>query len=72
MKALRFKELTRTSHHGTSVEQKVPGENQTIFEANRRGRPPVWDYAVTSDPFHAYQRSYREAWQRTEERALLR
>ena len=53
------------------VEESVR-RRATIFEANRHGRPPVWDYAVTSDPFHAYQRSYREAWQKTEERALLR
>ena len=53
------------------VEESVR-RRATIFEANRHGRPPVWDYAVAGDPFHAYQRSYREAWQQTEERALLR
>ena len=44
----------------------------TVFEANRRGRAPVWDHAVENDPFRSWQRSYREAWQRTEKRALLR
>ena len=44
----------------------------TVFEANRRGRPPVWDHAVDNDPFRSWQRSYREAWQHTEERALFR
>ena len=44
----------------------------TIFEANSRGRPPVWDHAVDNDPYRSWQRSYREAWQKTEERALLR
>ena len=44
----------------------------TIFEANNRGRPPVWDHAVDNDPYRSWQRSYREAWQKTEERALLR
>ena len=44
----------------------------TIFEANERGRPPVWDHTVDNDPYRSYQRSYREAWQKTEERALHR
>ena len=44
----------------------------TIFEANKRCRPPVWDHAVDNDPYRFYQRSCREAWQTTEERALLR
>ena len=44
----------------------------TVFEANKRGRAPVWDHAVDNDPFRCWQRSYREAWQHTEERALLR
>ena len=32
MKTLGFEELTRTSHHGVSVELKAPGEGQPIFE----------------------------------------
>ena len=44
----------------------------TIFEANNCGKAPVWDYAVDNDPYRSYQRNYREAWQKTEERALLR
>ena len=44
----------------------------TVFEANRRGRAPVWDHAVDNDPSRSWQRSYREEWQTTEERALLR
>ncbi len=44
----------------------------TVFEANRRGRAPVWDHAVDNDPYRRWQRSYREAWQKTEARALLR
>ena len=32
MKTLGFEELTRTSHHGKSVELKAPGEGQPIFE----------------------------------------
>ena len=44
----------------------------TIFAANNCGRAPVWDHAVDNDPYRTYQRNYREAWQMTEERALLR
>ena len=44
----------------------------TIFEANKCGRAPVWAYAVNNDPYRSYQRNYREAWQKTEERALFR
>jgi glyoxylase I family protein len=31
MKTLGFEELTRTTHHGESVELRMPGENQPIF-----------------------------------------
>ena len=34
-RALGFKELTRTKHHGDSVEFQLPGENQPIFEIHR-------------------------------------
>ena len=34
-RALGFKELTRTRHHGDSVEFQLPGENQPIFEIHR-------------------------------------
>lgn len=33
--ALGFRELTRTKHHGDSIEFKLPGENQPIFEIHR-------------------------------------
>jgi catechol 2,3-dioxygenase-like lactoylglutathione lyase family enzyme len=33
-----FKLLTRTSHHGVSVEMQLPGENQPIFEIHQVGR----------------------------------
>jgi 4-hydroxyphenylpyruvate dioxygenase-like putative hemolysin len=32
---LGFKLLTRTKHHGTSVEMQLPGENQPIFEIHQ-------------------------------------
>ena len=35
MKTLGFEEITRTSHHGESVEMKAPGANQTIFEIHQ-------------------------------------
>ena len=35
MKTLGFEELTRTSHHGQSVELKAPGDNQPIFEIHQ-------------------------------------
>jgi glyoxylase I family protein len=34
-RALGFRELTRTKHHGDSVELQLPGENQPIFEIHR-------------------------------------
>ena len=34
-RALGFRELTRTTHHGNSVELQLPGENQPIFEIHR-------------------------------------
>lgn len=33
-----FKLLTRTSHHGVSVEMQLPGDNQPIFEIHQVGR----------------------------------
>ena len=33
-----FRLLTRTSHHGSSVEMQLPGENQPIFEIHQVGR----------------------------------
>ena len=35
MKALGCEELLRTSHHGESVELRMPGENQPIFEVHQ-------------------------------------
>ena len=35
MKRLGFEELTRTSHHGESIELQAPGENQPIFEIHQ-------------------------------------
>lgn len=32
-----FKVLTRTSHHGSSAELQLPGENQPIFEIHQVG-----------------------------------
>ena len=32
---LGFEVLARTTHHGGSVEVKLPGENQTIFELHQ-------------------------------------
>ena len=34
-RALGFRELARTKHHGDSVEFQLPGENQPIFEIHR-------------------------------------
>ena len=36
--AMGFKLLTRTRHHGTSVEMQLPGENQPIFEIHQVDR----------------------------------
>jgi len=36
--AMGFKLLTRTSHHGASVEMQLPGDNQPIFEIHQVGR----------------------------------
>ena len=33
-----FKVLTRTSHHGSSAELQLPGENQPIFEIHQVSR----------------------------------
>ena len=35
MKTMGFEELTRTSHHGESVEMRAPGPNQPIFEIHQ-------------------------------------
>ena len=34
-RALGFRELARTKHHGDSVELQLPGDNQPIFEIHR-------------------------------------
>ena len=34
-RALGFRELARTKHHGDSVEFQLPGDNQPIFEIHR-------------------------------------
>ena len=34
-RALGFQELTRTKHHGDSIEFQLPGPNQPIFELHR-------------------------------------
>jgi catechol 2,3-dioxygenase-like lactoylglutathione lyase family enzyme len=36
-RALGFRELARTKHHGDSVEFQLPGDNQPIFEIHRVG-----------------------------------
>ena len=36
--AMGFKLLTRTAHHGVSVEMQLPGDNQPIFEIHQVGR----------------------------------
>ena len=36
--AMGFKVLTRTTHHVSSVEMQLPGENQPIFEIHQVGR----------------------------------
>jgi catechol 2,3-dioxygenase-like lactoylglutathione lyase family enzyme len=36
--AMGFKLLTRTRHHGTSVEMQLPGDNQPIFEIHQVDR----------------------------------
>ena len=43
-----------------------------VYRAHARGDSPVWDYAMNIDPVSRYQRNYREPWQATEARALLR
>jgi lactoylglutathione lyase len=34
-KELGFREIRRTSHHGTSVELAIPGEGQPVWELHR-------------------------------------
>jgi glyoxylase I family protein len=34
-RALGFRELARTKHHGDSMELQLPGDNQPIFEIHR-------------------------------------
>jgi catechol 2,3-dioxygenase-like lactoylglutathione lyase family enzyme len=36
-RALGFRELARTKHHGDSIEFQLPGDNQPIFEIHRVG-----------------------------------
>ena len=43
-----------------------------IHETYEKGNPPVWDYAVNNDPWRLYQRSFREPWQVTEQKAILK
>ena len=43
-----------------------------VYRAHAEGIAPVWDYAMDNDPVRRYQRNYREPWQTTEARALLR
>jgi hypothetical protein len=43
-----------------------------IFETYEKRNPPVWDYAVDNDPWRFYQRSFREPWQDTENKAILK
>lgn len=39
---LGFEEVRRTEHHGLSVEMRLPGQNQVVFEfhAPREGQSP--------------------------------
>jgi catechol 2,3-dioxygenase-like lactoylglutathione lyase family enzyme len=37
LQRMGFKLLTRTSHHGSSAELQLPGENQPIFEIHQVG-----------------------------------
>ena len=37
LEKMGFKVLTRTSHHGSSAELQLPGENQPIFEIHQVG-----------------------------------
>lgn len=43
-----------------------------VYETYEQGNAPVWDYAVNNDPWRFYQRSFREPWQLTEEKATLK
>ncbi len=43
-----------------------------IYETYEKSNPPVWDYAVSNDPWRSYQRSFREPWQDTERKATLK
>lgn len=43
-----------------------------IHETFEKSNPPVWDYAVDNNPWRCYQRSFREPWQDTEEKAILK
>jgi catechol 2,3-dioxygenase-like lactoylglutathione lyase family enzyme len=36
-RALGFREIARTRHHGDSVEFQLPGEHQPIFEIHKAG-----------------------------------
>ena len=43
-----------------------------IYETFEKSNPPVWDYAVDNNPWRFYQRSFREPWQDTEHKAVLK
>ena len=43
-----------------------------IHETLEKGNAPIWDYAVDNDPSRFYQRSFREPWQDTERKAVLK
>ena len=42
-----------------------------VQETYEKSNPPVWDYAVNNDPWRFYQRSFKEPWQVTEQKATL-
>jgi choline-sulfatase len=43
-----------------------------IHETFEKGNAPIWDYAVDNHPWRFYQRSFREPWQDTEHKAVLK
>lgn len=40
-KKMGFEEVRRTDHHGASVEVRLPGENQVVFEFTKLGTTEV-------------------------------
>lgn len=53
-----FEEISRTSHHGGSVNVKLPGENQVIFEIHevpRENNPDINHIAFLCDDIHKTQ-----------------